>query len=312
MKMSDHFLYIYPNSISHGLYSYLDNNYKIINDKSMSTIVFCRFRNKLSSGELKKFPNLKFIFTCTTGTDHIDRDYCLKYGVTISSLFDEKEKLSKITASCEFALILCLMACRGFHLFNKNRNSSFFETSLPPEYIKEVSESSFGIIGYGRIGNYVASSLETIARNVIIYDPYIRSKKTSQVKTIKQLVECDVILISCPYNESTISLINFDSFFKHIKEDKYTALVNIARGPIVDCDDLCNALSSNENLSYYADTIDSYSTCEQEKLVYPSKYSSQIYITPHVAGSAYTAVEKADMISLERFKSLVSDGENYS
>ncbi len=305
--MNNHLIYIYPNSISHRLSSYLEKNYHTIDVKSNSTIIFCRFRNKLTSNELKKFPKLKFIFTCTTGTDHIDRDYCVKYGITISSLFDDRVNLSKITASSEFALILCLMACRGFHLFNKNKDDSYFKTCLPPQYIKEVSESSFGIIGYGRIGNYVSSSLKPIAKSVYAYDPYISAKNIIQVEQIQQLIECDVILISCPYDQSTISLINFDSFFKYIQPDKYIALVNIARGPIVDCDDLCKALTSNKNLSYYSDTIDSYSTHEQEKILDSETYSSQIYITPHVAGSAYTAMEKADMLSLVSFKSLVGD-----
>ena len=57
---------------------------------------------------LKNAKNLKYIITPSTGTDHIDKDYCKSKNIKIRSLLNNRKILNNITASAEFTLFLIL------------------------------------------------------------------------------------------------------------------------------------------------------------------------------------------------------------
>ena len=100
-------IYIYPNSISTEATNLINSRFITTNSKDNATIIFCRFKNKLDKAEISQFNDLRAIFTCTTGSDHIDCTFCEERGIDIYTLFDNRDDLEKITSSCEFALILC-------------------------------------------------------------------------------------------------------------------------------------------------------------------------------------------------------------
>ena len=109
-----------------------------------------------------------------------------------------------------------------------------------------------------------------------------------------------MILVSCTFNTSTLSLVDRNSLFGLIGDDHQNLkIVNIARGPIVNIEDLRHSLDQGKNISYYLDVGDSYSINDQKILRAMNIDYDNVYCTPHVAGQAETAMRKADMIGLD-------------
>ena len=271
-----------------------------------ATFLVCRFDSIIDRYFLDKCKQLKVVLTLTTGTSHIDSVYCNENGIRIYTLHDDSSALQKITSSSEYALTLVLMAARGI---GQSIRSPQGDTSTSFRYhkgTKEISSSRFGIIGFGRIGQYVSSVLSQISREVIFYDPYVL---TSSLKGAKKcswhdIVDSDVVLVSCTYNASTHDMLNHDSFFRYTCENSFS-LVNIARGPIVNCSSVIHRVRAG-NASYYVDVYDSYPVNERNQLLSESLANPNIILTPHMGGKAATAVLKADMIGCSIIKSLLS------
>jgi len=292
-------VFIFDGSIANSGRKKVIDKYNVVNEPSQAHIALCRFSNRLGSVQLKEFTRLLCIVTFTTGTDHIDTAYCKCKGIHIICLFDDRRRLERIRASSEFALISCMMAARGVSYWvNTGREpTKFMDRSFYQH--KEVCESIFGIVGLGRIGRYVAENLTTISKSVVAYDPFIA--ETSGVQMVQRLADlksCDVVLVSCTYSRETESLVTSSSFFDHIL-DGPISLVNVARGPIVNARDLRQALLSNIHLTYYCDTMDSYSDRDRILLDVSSFEVGRICVTPHIAGSALSAIEKADELGLQ-------------
>ena len=297
--------YICDNALSNSSYKIYQRNFIITTKSNEAEILVCRFSNSVDGKFLQEFKALKYILTLSTGINHIQLDYCEAQGIKILCLFDSKKRLAKITSSSEFALMLCIMAARDFNDFVKN-SFSLEGKVQNMTYSKEISETNFGIIGVGRIGNYVHSNLSNISKSIRLYDPFI-DRQAFQLRSnscfvdkISDLLFCDVILVSCTFNTSTLSLVDRNSLFGLIGDDHQNLkIVNIARGPIVNIEDLRHSLDQGKNISYYLDVGDSYSINDQKILRAMNIDYDNVYCTPHVAWQAETAMRKADMIGLD-------------
>ena len=99
------------------------------------------------------------------------------------------------------------------------------------------------IIGYGDIGRNTARRLLASEMDVFVYDPFadkgsIESGVSLQEWPLK-LDECDFIVVNCALSESSYHLLNSDSFGKM---KKGVRIINVGRGPIINENDLIEAL----------------------------------------------------------------------
>ena len=93
------------------------------------------------------------------------------------------------------------------------------------------------------------------------------------------LAESDVLSIHAPLNQYTENLMNLDAF----KKMKDTAvLVNVARGPIVNQEDLYTALTENMIAGAALDVLKVEPMAEDNPLV-KIQDSRKLIITPHMA-----------------------------
>ena len=93
------------------------------------------------------------------------------------------------------------------------------------------------------------------------------------------LAESDVLSIHAPLNQYTENLMNLDAF----KKMKDTAvLVNVARGPIVNQEDLYTALTENMIAGAALDVLKVEPMAEDNPLI-KIQDSRKLIITPHMA-----------------------------
>ena len=64
----------------------------------------------------------------------------------------------------------------------------------------ELHGKSIGIVGLGRIGTKIAKYASAFGMNVYYYDPYVKNYTYTQTKSLKSLVDCDIISVNCLSN----------------------------------------------------------------------------------------------------------------
>jgi D-3-phosphoglycerate dehydrogenase len=108
--------------------------------------------------------------------------------------------------------------------------------------IRRLSTMTIGLLGYGRIGSYVADAMHALGADVIVYDPYVSSIANGRLVALPELFEAsDVLSVHCPATPETIGMINATTLAT-MKPSSY--VVNCSRGPIINLADLVDALKN--------------------------------------------------------------------
>ena len=188
---------------------------------------------KINSEILSLTKKLKIISTPSTGTNHIDLNFCKTKNIFVSSIRNDN-LIKSIKASSEFTFLLIIAAFKNLHqgiLAGKVGNWRENE-----EYLRgnQLYKKRIGIIGFGRIGSNVAKYAAAFGMNVNAYDPYkkVKSKKVTQYVNLNNMLKiCDVVIISIHLNKKNYHFFNNEKL-KHLKKD--VILINTSRGEIID------------------------------------------------------------------------------
>lgn len=144
-----------------------------------------------------------------------------------------------------FALILAL--ARKLTALNKEVKGGnwSFEGQRP---IYRLRGKTLGLLGFGRIARLLAEKVKPYNFKLLAYDPYIDveiMQKYGAVKTDLETImrEADYLSLHLPLTEETQEIINS----KTLGWMKPTAnIVNTSRGPLINEDDLCDALMNGK------------------------------------------------------------------
>jgi len=188
---------------------------------------------------LSKKDKLKVISNYAVGLNNIDLEYAKSIGVNV---YNTPNVVTNSTADMTFALLLSLIR-------NIPDAQSFIKDgkwgSWNPEIFlgEELNNKTFGIIGFGRIGKAVARRAISFGLKVIFYNPSLIKNKdginANQVGLEELLIDSDYISIHAPLNDSTIGIVNLKLISKMKKQP---ILLNLARGEIINTNDLAIAL----------------------------------------------------------------------
>jgi D-3-phosphoglycerate dehydrogenase len=259
---------------------------------------------KLNEKELSHFPNLKYIVTPSTGTDHIDENYCTKKGVKIISLKGETDFLKNITATAEHAFGLILSLTRNIpSAFDSVKNNEWAREKFVGN---ELNGKTLGILGFGRYGKIMAKYAKAFNMDVIAYDPSKNAKENMKKYDVtfqpwdKVFQKSDVVSIHINLNEKTHGIIGKKEF-ELMKND--AVLINTSRGQIVVEEYLLSALEKNK---IFGAAVDVLSTENQKShpivnpLVRYSKKHNNLIITPHIGGSTHESIDKTVRFVLKK------------
>ena len=164
------------------------------------------------------------------------------------------------------------------------------------EFRGELLGRKIGVIGYGRIGKKIIERANAfkmhstaIVRNKDKYKNNNYGKvKIYAVKEIdKAILNLDYLIVACPLNKETENLINID-IIKRMKPD--AVIINVARGKIINEQDLYKALKNKIIREAIIDVWYKYPTSNNSKNLWPSNFPmhelDNITMSPHT--SAWT------------------------
>ena len=192
---------------------------------------------KITPELMKSMTNLKIIACYGVGYDAIDIDYAKSLGIKVTNT---PEVLNDEVADTAIALMLCVYK-QIVDADNFARNNSWLNGDFPLS--KKFSGSKLGIVGMGRIGKAIAKRAEAFDC-VISY--HSRNKKDVKYKfydNVNELAkDVDTLCIITPGGKETEKLIN-----QKVLKDLGTngVLINVARGSVVDQDELIYCLKNN-------------------------------------------------------------------
>jgi len=240
-------------------------------------------------------PNLKLIGRGGVGMDNIDVDYAKSKGLHVIN--------TPASSSASVAELVFAHLYGGVRfLYDANRNMPLEGESnfkgLKKAYAKgvELRGKTLGVIGFGRIGQEVAKIGLGVGMKVIYTDPFME-KATVNVSLFngesiavhlnsdsmdQVLAESDFISLHIPAQKNYV----IDAAALS-KMKKGAALVNAARGGVVDEVALVAALDSG-HLSFAAlDTFENEPRPEVQLLMH-----AKISLTPHIGAATLEAQDR--------------------
>ena len=243
----------------------------------------------LNEATLKNAQKVKLICEFATGYDNVDLAYCKSRGIKVANVVNYSTD-----AVAQHTFALCLYILEKLHHYDAYVKSGeyasqdrFSNFDIP---YTELAGKTWGIIGMGNIGRKVAEIAKAFGCHVIFYSVTGKSSCTEyeQVDFDTLLRESDVLSLHCPLSDITRNLINLDA----LKKMKKTAiLINVARGPVVNDEDLYTALMENYILGAGLDVTGTEPMKDSNPLS-KIKDSNRLIITPHMAWASIEARER--------------------
>jgi lactate dehydrogenase-like 2-hydroxyacid dehydrogenase len=233
--------------------------------------------------------NLKLICVSATGTNNIDLEYAKQKGIPVKNVSGySTNSVAQLTITLALDLIQKIDYYKKYVSNKQWCKSDIFTHIDKPFY--ELEGKTWGIIGLGNIGMKVANIAKSFGCNVYYYSTSGKNSNSQyEQKSLEELLEIsDVISIHCPLTNTTKNLIN-KSNLKTMKED--VVLINVARGGIINEEDLCEALDSNKSLYCGLDVVEEEPIREDNPLL-KVQNKQRIIITPHVAWASIESRNK--------------------
>ena len=114
------------------------------------------------------------INTASTGLNHINLDDCKKLKIKIFSLKNNRNLINRLPSTSELAFGLMINLLRNMIQSSNSVKNKKWDYS--PFIGNELASLSIGIIGLGRLGNFMAKFARAFGMRVFYYDPYKNKK----------------------------------------------------------------------------------------------------------------------------------------
>ena len=238
---------------------------------------------------------LKLIGRGGVGMDNIDVQYARDKGITvINTPASSSQSVAELVMGHLFAI------SRSLNDSYKNIETGDF-SSLKKKYAKgvELRGKTLGIIGFGRIGQSLASYALGCGMDVIAIDRFSTPVSinvpigngnqatvsiTPSLSLTEELGKLDYISIHVPKQADGSAVITAKEF---AMMKKGVRLVNAARGGVINEDDLLVALNSGHVAAIALDVFENEPNPRKELLSHPN-----IACTPHIGAATMEAQDR--------------------
>ena len=247
-----------------------------------------------------KLPNLKYIGVLATGYNIVDTVAACDNDIVVTNV---PAYSTDSVAQLTFAHILSI-ANRVEHYALENRNGRW---SNNPDFVywdtplMELSGKTLGIVGLGLIGMKVAKMALCFGMDVFAVTSKHRKDLPEGIqKTTLDglLATSDILSLHCPLKRETREMINATTLAKM----KHGAiLINTGRGPLVNENDVAEALKSGQLGAYGTDVM-----CQEPPSADNPLFSApNFYSTPHIAWATFEARQRLMKTVVDNVKAFV-------
>jgi len=289
---------------------YEDTDSSKIDERIKDVDVVITTRIKLGKKQFEKAEKLKLILVTATGFNHIDVKSANEFGIKVANVSGYSTN-----SVAQLAITFLLNELTPVNRYYDEVKDGKWMDITVPDYqkypIDDVNGKILGIVGFGNIGKRVAQVAEILGMEVMVAKNTEKDNaKTGSViekdgflryELDEVLEKCDVLTLHVPLTDSTRNLINLE---KMKKMKKSAVILNLARGPVINQEDLYFALK-NKIIKSAAVDVTSVEPIEKNSKLFEL---DNILITPHIAWKSEKSMIKL-MDDVEKNLKLFLEGK---
>lgn len=269
-------------------------------ERSRGAEILLTNKTVLNADTINALPDLRYIGVLATGFNIVDTEAAKARGVIITNI---PAYSTDSVAQMVFAHLLNICQQVQHHSeevrkgrWSNNPDFCFWDTPLI-----ELRGKKMGIVGLGHTGSRTARIAIAFGMEVYAYTSKSSFQLPHEIKKMKLdelFSECDVISLHCPLTPDTREMVNAS----RLSLMKSTAiLINTGRGPLVNEQDLADALNEGRIYAAGLDVLNQ----EPPHADNPLLTARNCYITPHIAWASTAARERLMQIAVENVKAYI-------
>jgi len=222
----------------------------------------------------KACPALQLVYTNNVGTDRINITDATRSGILACNNPDYNyREVAEHTIALLLSLVRKIPLSDGYV-----RTGGYDYNRLVP--LRRFENSTVGLLGFGRIARAVAGKLQGFKVKVQFYDPFVQETHIGQAQNVSLetlLKTSDYLCLHAPLTDKTRHIINADSLAM-MKSN--AAVINAARGELLDTSALVEALTSGHLSGAALDVVAGHKTLGPD---HPLCRLDNVILTPHSA-----------------------------
>lgn len=243
----------------------------------------------LSDALIASAPHLRAVGTATTGATHIDGVALEARGIPLITLKGRTDVLGQLTPAAELSWALAMACARRLPAaFAHVRDGGWNRNDFPGVML---NGKTLGVIGYGRIGQWMTRYGAAFGLRCLAYDPVRQDWPggAERVHVLDDLLsQSDVISLHVNFSED---------LRRFISRDRFAAMkpgcifINTSRGQLIDEPALLDALQSGRVAAAALDVLTTEPPAQDDPLLLYARTHDDLIITPHMGGNSPDAVK---------------------
>ena len=258
---------------------------KITEDEAMVMLQGCvgvaAGTEPLTSRVMDALPDLKVISRCGSGMDNVDLKAAAKRGITVCNTPD-----GPTLAVAELILGYALALLRKLIQMDREMREGVWKKRMG----NTLKGKKLGIIGFGRIGQAVASIFAPLGVEVAFNDSFVVSNVYRKMPVIELLAWADILTLHCSKSGGECSFFGAEQL-AFMRPGSW--MINASRGGILDEQVLYEMLKSGHLAGAAIDVF------EQEPYDGRLKQLENVILTPHIGSYARESRIKMEMDTIK-------------
>jgi D-3-phosphoglycerate dehydrogenase len=259
---------------------------------------------KIPRSTIEKLKSCKAICRYGTGVDIVDVEAAYEHGMVVTNVPDYA-----LDEVADHTIALALMLTRRIPWYDRATRAGRWHWSDSKGPISRFRDSTWGLIGFGRIAQNIARKVRAFNFRVVSFDPYVSegymaAMGVQKVELADLLERSDIVDVMCPHTPETEHLVD-EAALRKMK--KTAVLVNCARGKIVDNTALHRALTEGwiasaglDDLEEEPAKLDVWTASDNPLCGLPN-----CIVTPHAAYVSEGSLRECRKVAAENAKAVL-------
>ena len=267
-------------------------------ERSANAEVLITNKTVITAEHMAALPQLKYIGVLATGYNVVDIDEARHRGIVVTNI---PAYSTASVAQMVFAHVLNITQRVGYYANEnaKGRWSNSIDFCYWDTNLIELEGKKMGIVGLGNIGQATARIAQAFGMEILVFTSKEQSALPEGMKkvTLDELfAQSDVVSLHCPLTPDTKEMVNA----ARLRTMKPSAiLINTGRGPLVNEQDLADALNEGRIAAAGLDVL----SVEPSVFGNPLFNARNCFITPHIAWATKEARTRLMDIAVNNLKS---------
>ena len=269
-------------------------------ERSKGAEVLITNKTLITAEQMAALPELKYIGVLATGYNVVDIEAAKARGIVVTNI---PAYSTHSVAQMVFAHLLNITQRVGYYAeentedrWTRSADFCYWDTNLVELYGKKM-----GIVGFGNIGQATARIAKAFGMEVCVYTSKEQSALPQGMLKMgldELFSTCDVVSLHCPLTPDTKEMVNA----RRLSTMKPNAiLINTGRGPLVNEQDLADALNEGWIAAAGLDVL----SVEPSVADNPLLSARNCFITPHIAWATLEARTRLMDIAVANLKAYV-------